>query len=192
MGNKLNLKEIKTKSNLLSLFRLLLAAPIFYLFTQYSVNSSVKYYLVALYLVAGITDTLDGYLARKFNEVTELGKIIDPLADKTLVVVIVIMLFYNGMLPKFYFWTIVGRDVLIFIGGIFVTKKIKKVLPSNFIGKFTVLNIGIFLILATLNFNNNFFYNFFYYISLFLSYVSLLAYLLRGIEAIKWSKNELV
>jgi len=189
----LKLEEIKTKSNLLSLFRLFLAAPVVYFFTIYSVNSYARYYLVGIYLIAGITDTLDGYLARKFNEITEFGKIIDPLADKTMVITIVIMLYYSNLLPTFYFWTIVGRDVFIFIGGILVTKKIGKVLPSNFVGKFTVLNIGIFLIIATLNINeNNFAYIFFYYFSLFLCYLSLVAYLLRGLDAIKWSKNDFV
>ncbi len=191
MSSKIKFNEIKTKSNLLSLLRLFMAAPIFYLFTIYFENSGVKYYLVALYLIAAVTDVLDGYLARKFNEITEFGKIIDPLADKTLVIVIVVMLFYYNLISDFYFWTIVGRDIFILLGGIVVTKKIKKVLPSNFIGKFTVLNIGIFLILATLNLSDtNIFRTFFYYSSLILSYISVVAYLIRGIDAIKWSRNE--
>ena len=51
-----------------------------------------------------ITDMLDGYLARKFNEVTELGKIIDPLADKIAIGVIILKLYLIGIIPRVLFY----------------------------------------------------------------------------------------
>ncbi len=69
-------------------------------------------------MIAAITDILDGYLARKFNQVTEFGKIIDPLADKIAIGAIIIKLFIIGVIPLYYFFMIIVRDVLIFLGGI--------------------------------------------------------------------------
>ncbi len=85
---------------------------------------------------------LDGYLARKLNQVTEVGKIIDPLADKAAMAVIVIKLYMINEISAFFFFTIISRDLIIFIGGLFVSNILGKVLPSNKLGKITVLFIG--------------------------------------------------
>lgn len=50
-------------------------------------------------MTSGLTDWLDGYLARKWNQKTVLGSIIDPMADKTLVTTLVVCLTYKGLLP---------------------------------------------------------------------------------------------
>ena len=97
-----------------------------------------------------LTDVLDGYLARKLNQVTEVGKIIDPLADKAAMAVIVVKLFSIGEISAFFFLLIIIRDLLIFIGGIYVSKKLGRVLPSNKLGKLTVLFIG-FVVSAHFN-----------------------------------------
>ncbi len=190
---KYELKEFYTKSNLLSFLRLLLFIPVIYLFSNYDSNENVRFYLVALYLFATITDLLDGYLARKFNEITELGKVIDPLADKVMIITIVVMMFAKGIITDFYFYVIVLRDIIIFIGGIFVTKKLGKVLPSNLLGKITVITIGIYLIFATLKLDYLVFAeNLFYYISMIMSFLSIIGYGIRAKEAIQWSNNETV
>ncbi len=102
-----------------------------------------RYILLSLYILVYLTDIADGYFARKFNQISELGKIIDPLADKILVILVVAYLYYYEIIPAYYFWIIILRDLIIFIGGIIVSKKIGKVLPSNYLGKATVLSIGI-------------------------------------------------
>lgn len=187
----INIKEVYTKSNLLSLFRLLLAIPLWFLLDDFEVN---RYYVFALCLFAALTDILDGYIARKFNEVTEFGKIIDPLADKVAIAAIVIKLYLIGEILPFYFFLIVGRDILIFLGGIIVSKKIGRVLPSNKLGKITVLNIGlvILFILAGLP-SDHLLYVIFYYSSIILIFASLTGYIIRAAEFIKRNdKNESV
>jgi cardiolipin synthase len=184
------LKEINTKSNMLSLFRLLLFIPIIILFQYYNSEPSIKYWLVGLLILASITDNLDGYLARKYNEITELGKIIDPVADKVVVITIVVLLYYFNVINDLFFWVIVLRDVLILLGGLYFSKKLGKVMPSNYIGKFTVGIIGIFLLVAILGLSkSNWIYLTLYYLSLLLSLVSVIAYLFRAIEEVKWRKN---
>lgn len=177
-------KEIYTKSNAISFIRFLLVIPAWILFDNYD-SHTIKYILFALCLFAALTDILDGYLARKFNEVTELGKIIDPLADKALMAVIVLKLFLIGEISAFYFFTLIIRDLLIFTGGIYVTNKIGKVLPSNKLGKIAVFNIGIviLLILAGLS-KESIIFLIFYYSSLILIFASFSAYLIRASEFI--------
>jgi CDP-diacylglycerol--glycerol-3-phosphate 3-phosphatidyltransferase len=185
---KIYLKEIKTKSNMLSLFRLFLAIPLFFLFEHYH---EARYWIIFVLIIAAITDNLDGYLARKYNEITEFGKIIDPLADKVIVITVVVLLYYFKIIDTLFFWVIVLRDVLILLGGIYFSKKLGKVLPSNYVGKITVAAIGFFLLTVISGIEkSNWLYLTLYYLSLFLSFTSVIVYLFRAIEAVKWSKNE--
>jgi len=190
---KLKVGRINTKSNYLSFFRLLLSIPAFFLLDFIHDSFNYRYILVAIYMLAYITDLLDGYLARKFDEVTEFGKIIDPLADKILTAVIIIKLFMIGEIPEFYFWVIILRDVLIFIGGLIVSNMIGRVLPSNLLGKLTISSIGFFIIGITLNVESiPVLYNILYYLSLTLSFVSIIGYGIRAFDSIKWTKNETI
>ncbi|AFH49285.1 Phosphatidylglycerophosphate synthase [Ignavibacterium album JCM 16511] len=179
-----------TVSNLLSLLRLLLAIPIWILFDYYNSEVFIKYWIFALCVFAAITDILDGFLARKLNQVTEAGKIIDPLADKIAMAVVVIRLTMLGELPFYYLSLIVIRDLLIFLGGIFVTSKIGKVLPSNILGKATVLIIGIVVLLTLLQIEkDSLVFNIFYYFSLIMIVLSFIAYVIRANEYLKRKKS---
>ena len=124
---KINYRELfSTKSNLLSLFRLFLAIPFWILFDQFNTPWGPAV-LFSMCILVIITDMLDGYFARKFNEVSEMGKIIDPLADKVVLAAIIIKIYLLGLIPDYYFFMIVGRDIIIFLGGIYVTSKIGKI-----------------------------------------------------------------
>ncbi|MBN1637823.1 MAG: CDP-alcohol phosphatidyltransferase family protein [Ignavibacteriales bacterium] len=184
------LNKINTISNYISFSRILLGIIIFFLLDKIQEDYSYRIILFALMWLGFFSDLLDGYLARKLNQVSELGKIIDPLADKICIAIIVIKLYLIGEINAFYFWTIVLRDVMIFFGGILLTRKIKVVLPSNYLGKITVLFIGLFLGAVVMNLNEiDWLYNSLYYISLILSFLSVVGYGLRAIETLNWNKN---
>jgi cardiolipin synthase (CMP-forming) len=140
------MKIIWNSSNLLSLLRLFLAVPLFI----FILNGDYGIVVVTLFL-ASLTDILDGYVARKFNQITEFGKVIDPLADKVFVSALVIALLLQGRIPLWFFFAIALRDILILLGGMFMAKKQKVVPPSNFYGKMAVSGIGITLLLDILN-----------------------------------------
>ena len=181
----INPKEIYTKSNLLSLFRLLMAIPVWFIMDNFD-QQSVRNLIAGLCLFAVFTDVLDGYIARKFNEVTEFGKIIDPLADKVIVGAVVIKMFLLGEIPEYYFYLMIGRDILIFIGGIIISKMLGKVLPSNAIGKLTIVVISLVLLQIMLSVDQtSLFFQSFYYSSIALVFISLFAYAYRGYEFIK-------
>jgi CDP-diacylglycerol--glycerol-3-phosphate 3-phosphatidyltransferase len=187
----IKIKELfSTKSNLLSLLRLLLIIPIWILLDNIDSGYN-RTIVISLCWFAAITDVMDGYLARRFNEITEMGKIIDPLADKFVIGVVVLKLFLINEIPDYYFWMIVGRDALIFVGGIIVSNKIGRILPSNMLGKITVVSIGLTLFFILLQVNRNaVYFKGLYYLSIILIISSLIGYLIRSFEFIKQKKNE--
>ena len=182
--------KLYTYSNYISFLRIVLIIPTMYLLANIEEHEHYRYFVLIMFILAYISDLLDGYLARKFNDISELGKIIDPLADKIFVLAIVIQLYVYGEVSSFYFWVIILRDVIIFIGGIIISNIIGKVLPSNLIGKITVASIGFFFIAVVAGASEvPWLYNSLQYLSLALSFASVFAYALRGYESIKWYKR---
>ena len=180
----MNFKQVFNASNSLSFLRLLLVIPAWYSFNYLDIITA-KYIVAGLGMLAAITDILDGYLARKLNQVTEFGKIIDPLADKVLVVYVVLSLFMVGEIPTYYFYMIAGRDILILTGGLIVSKKLGKVLPSDYIGKATVLSISFVLLGILLNVDTNLIpFQVLYYLSILLIFVSLFNYIYKASKSI--------
>ncbi len=127
-----------TISNFISLSRIVLAIPMAAL-----LMSGQNISALILGLVAVGTDLLDGYLARKLNQVSEYGKIIDPLADKIFVGTVAICLLINGMIPLWFVIAVLLRDLLILIGGIYAKGKVEIVIPSNYVGKITVIILAL-------------------------------------------------
>ena len=144
--------------NLLSIVRIGLIYPI--LNSVYAGE-----YLVGLiyFLAASLTDALDGFLARKMNWFTELGKILDPIADKLLVIGTIFVLWANNFIPLYVFTILIGRDVLILLGAAMHMSLITNDAPSpNILGKITtgsqIFYIAQILILQATNFDLHLFW----------------------------------
>lgn len=97
--------------NILSIARILLAAPIFCLLLM-----QVYGWALVLYLLAGLSDGVDGYLARRFDWRSRLGAILDPVGDKLLQMACYSVLGYQGLLPWWLVILVLGRDVVIVLG----------------------------------------------------------------------------
>jgi CDP-diacylglycerol--glycerol-3-phosphate 3-phosphatidyltransferase len=104
-GSNLNLP------NILSTFRFLVIPVL--VFMADSNKPLINSIAALLFLVASLTDIVDGYIARKYNIVTNMGKILDPLADKLLVLVILIMLIPVGRVPAWMVALIVFRETAV-------------------------------------------------------------------------------
>ncbi|MBV6399250.1 MAG: CDP-alcohol phosphatidyltransferase family protein [Ignavibacteria bacterium] len=143
-----NYKELRLIPNVLSIFRLVLVIPIVY-FILNGIEEHRNLILVLLFVMY-VTDISDGFIARKFNMVSETGKIIDPIADKIAVAAIFISLFIYDMIPVWFFCIVIFRDILILIFGYFVGKKKDIIMISNFMGKITVFGIGLVILLTIL------------------------------------------
>lgn len=190
---KLHFDKVFTLSNFISFFRILLAIPIYYYISNIDSIEGARGILLAIYFLVYLSDIADGYFARKFDQVSELGKVIDPLADKVLVILVISYLFYFELIPSYYYLIIILRDVIIFTGGIIVSKKIGKVLPSNYLGKITVIFIGAFIIIVTYGLGpHNIIYLIFFYSSIILSFASVIVYGYRGIKEVKKAADETI
>jgi len=94
--------------NILTIFRILLI-PVF----LHLIFSSSFYSALAVFAIAGATDGLDGYIARRWKLHTELGANLDPLADKLLLTSAFISLAYMGLVPLWLCVPVIARDALI-------------------------------------------------------------------------------
>lgn len=112
-----------TTANKISIFRILLV-PVFVVEVLYYTQEGNEFHRLAAILcfaVASISDGVDGYIARRYNQRSELGAILDPLGDKLLLVAGIVLLSLNNAphLPRLPLWlvvTVVSRDALILIG----------------------------------------------------------------------------
>jgi len=135
---ELNKKSPFTISNFLSFLRILLVFPTIYFI---AIGKNEIMYIVAV--IAIISDWMDGFLARRLNQITDLGKILDPLGDKVLIGAAVIALYYYQDFPLWLMLVIVLRDLAILIGAFFIYDKSKEVTSSNWTGKISVTFIAI-------------------------------------------------
>lgn len=132
--------------NILSAFRLLLV-PLFPI-VYFSNLESAHYYALAIFLVASSTDVLDGYMARKYNLITKIGTYLDPLADKTMQIAVLITLYIGHALPL---WILIGflskEAFMITSGTILYWRKEKMVIPSHLVGKIATVVMAVALTL---------------------------------------------
>ena len=87
---------------------------------------------LVLVFIAGATDAIDGYLARRFEWTTQLGAYLDPIADKLLLVSVYVMLGIDRAIPYWLVWLVLGRDILILamVGIAFTFTSIRRFPPS--------------------------------------------------------------
>nr|XP_036584886.1 cdp-diacylglycerol-glycerol-3-phosphate 3-phosphatidyltransferase [Colletotrichum truncatum]KAF6794536.1 cdp-diacylglycerol-glycerol-3-phosphate 3-phosphatidyltransferase [Colletotrichum truncatum] len=107
-------EDIYTIPNLLTLSRLV-AAP----FVGYFILHDQHAWALGLFAYAGITDLLDGWIARRWNLQTVVGTVIDPMADKTLMTILTVCLAVQGSLPVWLATIILGRDVGLALSAIY-------------------------------------------------------------------------
>lgn len=104
--------RVFTIPNLLTLFRIVVT-PLFFILFYYFPTKVFSLLASVLFALASLTDFLDGYIARRWNLETSLGKFLDPLADKLLVAVALIMLIPLGRVPSWMVAVIIGREILV-------------------------------------------------------------------------------
>ena len=129
--------------NLLSIIRIGLIYPI--LNNIYLNNFELS---IVFFVLAAITDAMDGFLARKMNWQTDLGTILDPIADKLLLSGTIFILWLNQYIPFYIFIIFIGRDVAILLGAaIQMTLNELNTPMPNLLGKLTtslqIIYIGV-------------------------------------------------
>ncbi len=135
--------------NSLTILRFLLV-PIFFYFAFLSSSPTAIIWATLIFLIASITDYLDGLLARKLNAISNFGKIMDPLADKILVITALIALAFKfAIIPVWLVYVILVRELTVsFFREYFASKKI--IIAANLWGKIKTFLQMIGIILAML------------------------------------------
>jgi cardiolipin synthase len=133
-----------TVANLLTALRIVLTVPFLYLISKGSYGGAL-----AVFFIASLTDFTDGYVARRFNQRTSVGRIMDPLADKILTTAAyIVMAIPRAGLPSIPIWlaaAVVIRDVVILLGSliVFLAMRFKQFEPS-ILGKInTLVELGL-------------------------------------------------
>lgn len=134
--------DIFTWSNLISFTRVLVTIPIIYV--HYQNNKEVTQLVTLLIVYGAISDYLDGLVARLRNEISELGKMLDPIADKVMAFFLFFYTVWLGWIPLWFFLIGVVRDLLIMIGSWYIKKERGKVAMSTMSGKISVNVLGLY------------------------------------------------
>lgn len=172
-GDSLELDEgsshkIFTLPNAISFARILLTAV-----ASYLLIAGFSSWALLVYIITAATDFFDGYLARKLNQITELGKVLDPLADKLMVGSALIILLTQGRTELWFVIVFIGREVFQLLGGLWLSRRISHIPPSNMFGKVAAATTMLTFMLCILDFK---YIEYCYYASTILLFASSFVY----------------
>ncbi|MFZ5352229.1 MAG: CDP-alcohol phosphatidyltransferase family protein [Bacillota bacterium] len=146
--------------NLLTLIRfLLIPAFIYYFFSDSEYNIHISTFI---FLLAGATDMLDGFIARRYNQVTRTGIVLDPLADKLMLITVLISVTIRYDIPVWIIAIVCLKELLMISGAVALYNVHNIVVPANVFGKLaTVLSYAAVLAVTfNLSFSNILLYAF--------------------------------
>lgn len=169
--------KVFTFSNLISFSRFFIAFPV--VFLHYKNNLSYNWLTIALIIYAGISDYLDGLVARKTNTISEVGKVIDPISDKLCAVILFIYTVWLGWVPLWFLLINVARDTIIMIGSSFIKIKYGKVAMSTMSGKVYVNVLALYWIAVFFFREETQVHNYLLITATIIMVISFVAYLLR-------------
>lgn len=173
--------------NKLTMFRVVLI-PFFVVFMLVNITTVDKWIALAIFIIASLTDLLDGKIARKYNLVTNFGKFMDPLADKLLVCSALICLVALNKIPAWIVIIIIAREFII-SGFRLIASDNGVVIAASYWGKFktTFQMVMICLMIADIS-AINLLTQIVMWVALILTVVSLVDYLVKNKDVMKETK----
>ena len=126
--------KLKYIPNILSVVRIFMVPVFAYLFFKYYEK---LYLALIVFLLAGLTDIIDGYLARRNGWITTIGKFLDPFADKLLQCTVLTCFAIKDIAPYWIVILFILKEMFMMCGALITLKKIKFVVKSNWYGKAT-------------------------------------------------------
>lgn len=147
-NENINIANILTLSRIiLGIIFLLLFLFIFHFNIAENLKLILKFISILIFIIAIITDGLDGYFARKNKEITDFGKHFDPLADSLFFIIVFFTFLYIGIMPIYFFLIILVRELFMHIFLRPFLKKKGSSLPANIYGKLKTVFQSIFSII---------------------------------------------
>lgn len=184
-----------TPANLLTILRIALV-PVFVILLVYGYMGGA----LLVFLLAGATDGLDGLIARRFNQKTPLGAFLDPMADKLLLVSSFVILSLSGLplyvrIPLWLTITVISRDIILVMSVTIINLAVgRRVFYPSIFGKATTASQLLTILVAlTANYRNAgvFFLKPLFYITLVLTVISGVHYIVRGIRILEEQRQSL-
>jgi cardiolipin synthase len=149
--------------------------PLFPYFYFYQQNG--KFLALIIFVLASLTDILDGVIARKYKIVTKVGIVLDPLADKLMLLSALITLTIDNMVPFIVLLIVLSKELLMIGSGIFLfVKKEKTVIPANKFGKIATVIFFFAIAYVILGSNQTLAYSLLYF-ALSLKIIALVSYI---------------
>jgi cardiolipin synthase len=114
--------------------------------------SSMEYGIriaIVIFVAAGITDILDGFIARKYNLITRLGIVLDPLADKLMLLTVLISITMKNQISSWIIVIVAIKETLLILGAITLFNDHDIVVPANRFGKFSTIAFYIAILAVT-------------------------------------------
>ena len=124
--------------NALTGMRVLLIPCFFYAFFHPNTLLAKRYFALLIFLAAGLTDIMDGYIARKYGAVSNFGKLFDPVADKGMMLGAIYCLYTTGLIGLWYVLVVGAKELLLIAGGLLMLHR-QIVVQARFIGKAAAL-----------------------------------------------------
>ena len=177
--------------NKLTLFRIVLIIPFTVFMLINGCEGACKWTALIIFIVASLTDLLDGKIARKYNLVTDFGKFADPLADKILVCSALVCLVSLGRLPAWICIVIIARDFII-SGFRLIASDNGVVIAASWWGKTKTTSQMIMVILLIINFSRpamRVITQVVMYAALVLTVISLVDYILKNKNVLTSEKD---
>jgi cardiolipin synthase len=138
-------KGLLTIPNVLSGFRIALIPGMIMLYRE-----DEFFYTAVLLTISGLTDLLDGFIARNFNQISDAGKILDPLADKLTQLVLAAVFFVKSLIFAWLFALLLIKEVYMTIAGVVVLRKGGKPFSSRWWGKLSTVLLYAYMVLTIL------------------------------------------
>ncbi|HHU78550.1 MAG: CDP-diacylglycerol--glycerol-3-phosphate 3-phosphatidyltransferase [Caldicoprobacterales bacterium] len=153
-------------------------------------NEGLAYHKVwafAVFLVAGLTDVLDGFIARRYNLITKWGKLMDPLADKLMLITVLLCLFIDEVIPIWVILIIALKELLMILGAAFLYRNRKMVVQANFYGKLAtfLFYIAVTALVFELNYAR-----YILFVAVFSTILALLQYAVRNFMRFAQPENK--
>ena len=187
---KIRLKELFNIPNCLCYLRIILI-PIF-LHRYFLAGSKEDYYICAtILIISGLSDFLDGYIARHYQMITDFGKVIDPIADKLTQFTVAFVLVYTYSWMWLLLLIIVLKDGMLALGGLYLYEKGAKVQGASWWGKIsTAIFDVVAIVLIGIHIANSIFATISIFVCIMLMLLSLVLYAKQLLSIYKELKNE--
>ncbi|MEG1880624.1 MAG: CDP-alcohol phosphatidyltransferase family protein, partial [Oscillospiraceae bacterium] len=130
--------------NILTTIRLIMIPLYVYTF---GLEGEIKLWSAVIFVLASFTDVLDGYIARKYNQSTKWGQLMDPLADKLMQITVITTMVFAKIIPLWFVVILVAKELLMLIGSAFLLWK-KIIVKANIFGKLNT--VFLFLVITLL------------------------------------------